>query len=235
MERALTAKVDAADASPLTPPVRLALDMKLYKAARDGDLEAVIDLLASGASVHYRDIWDHMTPLMIAAYRGHARIVTVLLGKGASAMARTRDGSTSLHLAAGLGHSKVCEVLRSCGFAHPLAKNARGETPMDWAESNGRDPVVEILSRPHDKTVSEQVVRARLVIMLKQHIRLLRWRVRSGERLEEREPGSVPVVRKEVGYRRGEDIYKEGVRKLQAAVKKERFTSWMTDASTMHR
>ena len=196
------------------------LDLKLYSAARSGDLNAAIDALSSGASVHYRDVWDHMTPLCIASYRGHARVVVVLLGKGASVMCRSRDGSTPLHYAAGFGHAAVCEVLRACGCAQPRAKNSRGETPIDWAISNQRSRVVEILEREMDADIySEQrATRARLVIMLKQHLRLLRWRQRAAAK---------GVEQADSAGKRHPSAETARAEMLREAVKRERLVNWM--------
>jgi hypothetical protein len=159
-------------------------DLKLYKAARDGDFETALNMLVDGANVRYRDIWDQMTPLMVAAYRGHARCVVLLLGKGASSMSRAKDGSTPLHYAAGFGHTEVCKVL--CEHALPNAKNSRGETPIDWAVSNGRAYIVELLTQDRSNGAKkDEIPHARLVIALKQHIRVLRWRIKAAKEVAE--------------------------------------------------
>ena len=153
--------------------------MRLYKAARAGDFDTAMQLLSSGASVRYYDVWDHMTPLMIASYRGHAHLVVLLLGNGASTMARSPDGTTALHYAAGFGHADVCKVLCSSGRAVPDAKNVRGETPIDWAQGNGRHHIVDVLSQDYSNAgVDDVTARTRLILALKQHIRVLRWRIR---------------------------------------------------------
>lgn len=160
-------------------------DLQLYKAARDGDHESALDALASGANVRYRDVWDNMTPLLIAAYRGHAKCVVLLLGKGASPMTRTRDGSTPLHFAAGFGHMEVCKVLCGCAITH--ATNHRNETPIDWALGNGRTHVAELLSQTHKSAFKGKVLHAKLFIALKQHIRILRARVQAAKEARESE------------------------------------------------
>ena len=148
--------------------------IRLYHAARDGKFEEALELLSSGANVHYRNPWDHFTPLLIGAYRGHARLVVLMLGKRASPMARARDGSTALHYAAGFGHTMVCEVLCEV-LAHPAfhhARNVRGETPMDYAASNGRARAVHILSQTYGYK-NERVARAQLVILLKRQVKVM--------------------------------------------------------------
>ena len=144
-------------------------DRKLYVAARDGNLDAVLDLLSSGANIRYRDIWDGMTPLMVASYRGHAQCVALLLGRGANPMWRMRDGSTALHFAAGFGHTEVCKVL--CAYAPSHAQNLRGETPIDWALGNGRTRLADMLANQTDNVFKGKVLRAKLIIALKRAIR----------------------------------------------------------------
>jgi hypothetical protein len=111
-------------------------DLHLYRAAREGNFEAVARLVTSGADLHHCDPWDHFTPLLIAAYCGHATVVALLLSRGASAMARDRGGLTALHWAAGFGHADVCEVLRTRGRASPHARDGSGETAIGRAERN---------------------------------------------------------------------------------------------------
>jgi WD40 repeat protein len=155
-------------------PSKIDQGIRLYHAARDGKFEEALELLSSGANVHYRNPWDHFTPLLIGAYRGHARLVVLMLGKRASPMARARDGSTALHYAAGFGHTMVCEVLCEV-LAHPAfhhARNVRGETPMDYAASNGRARAVHILSQTYGYK-NERVARAQLVILLKRQVKVM--------------------------------------------------------------
>ena len=158
-------------------------DRKLYVAARDGNFDAVLDLLSSGANIRYRDIWDGMTPLMVASYRGHAQCVALLLGRGANPMWRMRDGSTALHFAAGFGHTEVCKVL--CAYAPSHAQNLRGETPIDWALGNGRTRLADMLANQTDIVFKGKVLRAKLIIALKRAIRTLRERAEAAKAAEE--------------------------------------------------
>ena len=196
------------------------MDVRLYFASRSGDFDSAMELLASGASVRYRDPWDDMTPLMVAAYRGHVHLVVLLLGKGASAMTRNRDGTTPLHFAAGFGNAEMCRVLMADGGAVPFAPNAHGETPRDWAVENGRTLVVEVLDTEYSVQSmfgSDRLARVRLVITLKQQIRL--WRAYRKPVVEEstkiaprpKVPASPKKVAKEL------------------AEKKEDFKRWVTD------
>jgi hypothetical protein len=76
------------------------------------------------------------TPLHIAAFKGHLRIVWVLLGVGFSNGDADRLGNTPLHLAASAGHSTIIECLIYDGSDMKL-KNSYGNTPHDLATKVG--------------------------------------------------------------------------------------------------
>ena len=120
-------------------------NMRLYLAARDGREDEVRQALLLGASVHERNPWVHFTPMMVAAYRGHARIVSLLLASGARATERGPAGETPLHFAAGFGDSDTCQVLLTEGNADPFVKDDAGDTPLARAQRNGRGSVVELI------------------------------------------------------------------------------------------
>jgi len=50
-----------------------------------------------------------------AAWRGHRKVVKLLIAKGADLEAKDKDGSTPLHIAAQCGHRKVVELLLQKG------------------------------------------------------------------------------------------------------------------------
>jgi hypothetical protein len=75
------------------------------------------------------------TPLHIAAFKGHLRLVWVLLGVGFSNADLDRLGNTPLHLAASAGHSTILECLIYDGSDMKL-KNTYGNTPYDLAAKN---------------------------------------------------------------------------------------------------
>ena len=74
------------------------LDSRLIEAARQGQTESVLELLASGAQVDGKD--DGWTALMLAAYGGDSATVRVLLDGEADVSERNRFGSTALTQAA---------------------------------------------------------------------------------------------------------------------------------------
>jgi hypothetical protein len=84
----------AAVASPL---VCAELDLSLLKAASAGDVAAVKKLIAQKADVNYQHGTDKISPLMIAAMRGHKDVLEVLLNSGARPNLTDKDGATALN------------------------------------------------------------------------------------------------------------------------------------------
>jgi len=68
------------------------LNDSLYKAATDGKVGDVRDLLERGA---HPDGNDNGLPLIYAAYNGHLDVVNILLEAGASTEFRDRDGNAA--------------------------------------------------------------------------------------------------------------------------------------------
>lgn len=86
----------------------------LHSAARDGKLDVVKRLIASGQEVDARDPHGR-TPLFIAVLEGRHDIVRFLLAKGADVDAETERGSTPLVGAAMRGRAKEAQVLLDAG------------------------------------------------------------------------------------------------------------------------
>jgi ankyrin repeat protein len=107
----------------------------LIDAARHGQLQVVEYLLANGADMEIRDLYNgkpNNTPLHVAAAYGHKRVVELLLAKGASVNAVDQAGRTPLHIAVGQGFRGVIDVL----LTHKADVNAvsdSGQTPLHAA------------------------------------------------------------------------------------------------------
>lgn len=107
----------------------------LIDAARQGHLQVVEYLLANGADVEIRDLYNgkpNNTPLHVAAGNGHKRVVELLLAKGASVNAVDQFGRTPLHTAVSRGFRSVIDVL----LTHKADVNAlsdSGQTPLHMA------------------------------------------------------------------------------------------------------
>ena len=84
--------------------------------------------------------------LPLAALRGNAGAVKVLLEAGANLEARTEDGTTSLHNATILGHSEAVTVLARAG-ANLEARNEGGNTPLHMAALGETAGAVTVLTR----------------------------------------------------------------------------------------
>lgn len=65
-----------------------------FKAARDGDTQALADCLLKGISVHERDLRGSCA-LHIAARNGHSEIVALLLKQGANPHEKTKNPATA--------------------------------------------------------------------------------------------------------------------------------------------
>jgi hypothetical protein len=103
------------------PPGRAALDASLLDAARRGDADAVRAALAAGANVEAKGGRFEQTSLSLAAEKGAAEVVELLLrkrdngAKGANVGARSKDGYTALFYAARAGAAECVRVLMERG------------------------------------------------------------------------------------------------------------------------
>lgn len=85
---------------------------------------------------------DGQTALMMAAIKGHAPSVKLLLERGARV---DSDGWTALHYAASGGHAEVARILILRG-ANLDARSANGTTPVMLAARNEHFSTMELLA-----------------------------------------------------------------------------------------
>jgi uncharacterized protein len=83
---------------------------KLIRAAEEGRLDLVQDLLQAGVSPNAKS-HGAVTVLMWAAARGHLEVVQALLQCGADPTARTRNGRTAVEIALQEGNAAVAALL----------------------------------------------------------------------------------------------------------------------------
>lgn len=119
-------------------------DDKLFEAVSKGNIEDVKQLIAAGANAKAeKEGWQlGITPLHIAAKKGHKDIAAFLLEKGANIDARIKadndKGQTALLLAAMEGKSDVARLLLDKGAKTTAMENgytllhAASESGMKW-------------------------------------------------------------------------------------------------------
>ena len=104
----------------------------IWRAAKDGDVDALEFHVRAGADVNSVSDQDGSHPLALAALAGRPDAVRYLLQQGARVNDTNQDGDSALHQAAFLGHLEVVEVLLQAG-AKRGAKNQKGATPLQNA------------------------------------------------------------------------------------------------------
>jgi uncharacterized protein len=120
------------------------LQQESIQAARFGEYDRLITLLAEGADVNSRDL-SGTTALMFAAKQGFAEIVDLLIQNHADVnLARGKFGTTALMLAAASGHYSIVQKLLAQG-ADPRILNSDGSTALMAAALSGSPEIVTAL------------------------------------------------------------------------------------------
>ena len=128
--------------------------LSIFEACAAGELEHVERLLeggrdASAINAHGADGW---TPLHLAAFFGHAKIVELLLSRDADVAARSRNpnGNTPLHAALVGNHKLVAGLLIGHG-ADVNAADAAGWRPLHLAAANNNlDAITALVAQGAD-------------------------------------------------------------------------------------
>ncbi|CAN1199850.1 Poly [ADP-ribose] polymerase tankyrase-1 [Linum perenne] len=116
----------------------------LHAAARSGDLAAVQKILASEPlAVNSRDKHSR-TPLHLAAWAGHAQVVTYLCNHKADAGAAAMDDMGAIHFAAQKGHLEAVRSLVQAG-ASVKSFTRKGLTPLHYAVQGSHLELVKYL------------------------------------------------------------------------------------------
>ena len=114
----------------------------LYRAAKEGDLDKVHQLLDSGADVD-QATWG-ATPLYIASEHGHKDVCALLLDRGADVNQTHTYGWTPLLGASLNGHEDICKLLLGRGAIVDQAEGT-GATPLYIASAGGHRDVCALL------------------------------------------------------------------------------------------
>ena len=108
-------------------------DLAIHDYSRNGNLDGLNVLLASGADVDKTGNGGR-TPLHYASSNGHLEIVNVLLAAGAEVNKTDNDGYTPLHYASTYGHFEVVKSLIRAKADVRIVDN-RGKSPVDVART----------------------------------------------------------------------------------------------------
>lgn len=109
-------------------PDLIKLGKQLAKAASQGDLPMVEQLIAQKADLNLRAL-NGATALMSATLNGRSKIVQMLINAHADLYQKDNNGYTALMFAAESGRSDIARMLINA-HANPNQKNYRGETAM---------------------------------------------------------------------------------------------------------
>ncbi len=130
------------------------LDASLLNEARDGNLEAVEDLLGRGADPDAMfeaqtegagsGMSGTVTALLFASWGGHADVVEALLEAGATPDRGAMDGRTPIAGAASYGHTDIVEALLDAG-ADPNAPHEEKVPPLGSALDGEVPEIAEML------------------------------------------------------------------------------------------
>ncbi|MHC4154047.1 MAG: ankyrin repeat domain-containing protein [Planctomycetota bacterium] len=124
----------------------------LHDAVEGGDITQVKRLISKGADVNAKTNGWLITPMHLAADKGHKEICELLIAEGAEVNAKTGaleddEGLTPLHVACAEGRQEVAKLLLAHGAA-VNAKTKHSRTPLDVAKKKKvHQEVVELLQK----------------------------------------------------------------------------------------
>ena len=123
-------------------------NVDVFKAAGDGNLEALKQHIAAGTDLNQRTPDDQKGTLLItAAALGRVEVAKALIEAKAALDLQNKDGSTALHTAAFLCHLEIVEALLKAG-ADKAIKTNTGATALDGAQAPWDDmkPIYDFLN-----------------------------------------------------------------------------------------
>ena len=119
-------------------------DAALRKAAQDGEMTAVKELLEKGANVNARDEAGRTALLWVAPAKDNPEMVKFLIAKGAEVNAADNAGETALMIAAGQSNPGILTALLEAG-AEVNTQNKVGGTALMAAASRANIEEIKIL------------------------------------------------------------------------------------------
>ena len=123
-------------------------DKDVFKAAGEGNLEALKQHIAAGTDLNQRTKdGQKTTPLIAAAGVGQAEAAKMLIEAKADLNLQNKDGNTALHTAAFVCHPEIVEALLKAG-ADKAIKTNTGATALDGAQApwNEVKPIYDFLN-----------------------------------------------------------------------------------------
>ena len=125
-------------------------DAALRKAAQDGDIQAVEDLLAKGANVNAKDDKGRTALLWVAPARDNPEMAKLLLAKGADVNAKDNAGETALMIAASQSNPGILAALLDAGAEVNAQNNEGGTALMAAAFRANLDEIKILLAKDAD-------------------------------------------------------------------------------------
>lgn len=117
----------------------------LTKAAGEGNLHRVLDIVESGVNVNTKDS-EGWFPISKAAASGQTEVVKTLIRVGANKNAQTSRRNTPLIFAASRGHKDTVKALLQLRVNRNLT-NADGETASSIARKSGYRVISAIIDQ----------------------------------------------------------------------------------------
>ena len=119
-----TPDTTATAATPATAP-----EVSLYKAASEGNTEAVRQHIAAGTELNTQNPQTKATALIAATTLGHTQSALLLIENGADLEVKNSDGSTALLIAAFFCREEIVKALLAKGANRNVVNNA-GSTAL---------------------------------------------------------------------------------------------------------
>jgi hypothetical protein len=120
------------------------LDLNLIKAAEQGDLEAVINLLDQGTGLNVTDSRG-ITPLIAASYQNHVEVAQELIDRGADVNLKDNSQQNAFLIATSEGYLELLQITLSAGADVSSFDSFNGTGLIRAAERGHVDIVTELL------------------------------------------------------------------------------------------
>ena len=128
----------------------------LRKAAQDGDLQTVKDLLAKGADVNAKDDKGKTALLWTAPARDNPEMVKLLIAKGADVNAKDNEGETALMIAASQSNPGILTELLAAGAEVNAQNNVGGTALMAAAFRANVEEIKILLAKNADLKIQDK-------------------------------------------------------------------------------